>query len=373
MSLHKIAFASLRGLTPALAEEVLSRVADEKEFFELPSAALRSLMGFRNRLFDDDTRARALDEAREEEVFVERNDIRALYFRDDDYPSRLLRCPDAPLMLYSYGDTSFNLDDTYIIGIVGTRHATLYGENFVDSVVGELAATVDGRVVVVSGLAYGIDAKAHNAALGAGVTTVGVLAHGLNTIYPASHRQLAARMVREGGALVTEYRSSDAIHKGNFLARNRIVAGLCDCLLVAESAVKGGALVTARIATDYSRDVFALPGRVTDKYSQGCNRLISGNVAQLVTSASDIVDAMGWPLRPKEGDQASLFDSQPEAQPLSAVEQAIIDAITRKGEATMTELLAKVDIPMPRLIGLLIDMEFRHLIVAIPGGRYRIG
>ncbi|MBD5332681.1 MAG: DNA-protecting protein DprA [Bacteroides sp.] len=365
--LYRLAFSSLRGLNVSLAEEILLRLSGEEEFFTMPSVALRSLMGFRSRLFDDEVRARALAEAREEEKFVVRNDISPLYFRDCSYPSRLRECEDAPVMLYSYGDC--RLDDAYVIGIVGTRHSTVYGENFVADLVAGLKAQLDGRLVVVSGLAYGIDACAHKVALDNGVATVGVLAHGLNTIYPAAHRELAARMVREGGALVTEYRSSDAIHKGNFLARNRIVAGLCDCLLVVESDVRGGALVTARIASDYSRDVFALPGRVSDRYSRGCNQLIASNVAQLVSSASDIIDHMRWPRRAEEGSQTSLFDAEPE---LNEVESAVIDTIRRKGEANMNEIMACVDLPMPRLMGMLVDLEFRNLIVAIPGARYRV-
>lgn len=365
--LYRLAFSFLRGLNVALAAEILQRVSDEEEFFAMPSTGLRALMGFRNRLFDDEVRARALNDAREEEKFVVRNDIHPLYFRDADYPSRLRECDDAPVVLYSYGDCSF--EDAYVIGIVGTRHSTVYGENFIADLVRDLHAQLDGRLVVVSGLAYGIDACAHRVALDNGVPTVGVLAHGLNTIYPAAHRDLAARMVREGGALVTEYRSTDAIHKGNFLARNRIVAGLCDCLLVVESDIRGGALVTARIASDYSRDVFALPGRISDRYSRGCNHLIASNVAQLVTSASDVIDHMRWPRRPREGRQTTIFEAPVE---LNAVEQAVIDTISRKGEANLSEIMANVDIPMPRLMGMLVDLEFRNLITAIPGARYRV-
>ena len=369
MLLHRIAFSSLRSLTPALAAEMLARVPSEKDFFALPSGALSAYMGFRNKLFEDAVRAQALAAAGPEEVFVERNGIRPLYFRDADYPARLLECEDAPLMLYSFGDCPMGRD-SFIIGIVGTRHATAYGDSFVNTLVRELRDALDGRLVVVSGLAYGIDACAHKAALECGVPTVGVLAHGLNTIYPAAHRDLAARMVREGGALVTEYRSSEAIHKGNFLARNRIVAGLCDCLLVVESDIRGGALVTARLASDYSRDVFALPGRVSDRYSRGCNKLIADNVAQLITTASDIIDHMRWPRKPKEGEQTSLFTvDTPE---LSPEEQAVIATITRTGEANTSELLIGTGLAMPRLMGLLVDMEFRNLILSIPGGRYRL-
>ncbi len=224
--------------------------------------------------------------------------------------------------------------------------------------------------MIVSGLAYGIDVAAHLAAISAGLPTVGVLAHGLNTIYPASHRDIAARMIRSGGMLLTDYRSSDNIHKGNFLARNRIIAGLCDCVVVVESDTHGGSLVTARLASAYSRDVFALPGRTSDRYSRGCNHLISSCIASLLTSYDELIDSMRWRRRVSEGEQGELFSDTPPG--LSPEEQAIIDIITTRGDATINELTASIDIPTPRLMGMLVDMEFRSLIAAIPGGRYRI-
>jgi len=366
---YRIAFASLRSLTPALAEEILARLGSEKQFFELTSDQLAASLGFRNRLLDKAVRDKALDEAVNEATFISRNNIRALYFTDPDYPRRLLECDDAPLMLYTLGDCDLN--NARFVSIVGTRHSTAYGSAFVEDLVNGLADKCADPIIIISGLAYGIDVAAHRAALAAGLPTIGVLAHGLNTIYPASHRDIAARMIRSGGMLLTDYRSCDAIHKGNFLARNRIVAGLCDCLVVAESDSHGGALVTARLASAYSRDVFALPGRITDRYSRGCNGLISSCVASLVTSADDIIASMRWPLKASEGDQPALFEHMPPQQ-LSDEEQAIIDTITRRGDATMSELTASVNIPTPRLMGMLIDMEFRSLITALPGGRYQL-
>ena len=365
--IHRIAFASLRSLTPVLAEEILARVGSEQEFFELTSERLAASLGFRNRLFDRAVRDKALAEATNEADFIARNKIRPLYFSDPDYPKRLLECDDAPLMLYTLGDCDLN--EARFVSIVGTRHSTAYGTAFVEDLVNGLAYKCADPIVIVSGLAYGIDVAAHRAALAAGLPTIGVLAHGLNTIYPASHRDIAARMVHSGGMLLTDYRSCDAIHKGNFLARNRIVAGLCDCLIVAESDTHGGSLVTARIASAYSRDVFALPGRITDRYSRGCNGLISSCIASLVTSADDLISAMRWPLKPTADEHPTLFDSMPQ---LSEDEQAIIDTISRRGDATMSELTASVNIPVPRLMGMLIDMEFRSLISAIPGGRYKL-
>ena len=177
-------------------------------------------------------------------------------------------------------------------------------------------------------------------------------------------------MIRSGGMLLTDYRSSDNIHKGNFLARNRIIAGLCDCVVVVESDTHGGSLVTARLASAYSRDVFALPGRTSDRYSRGCNHLISSCIASLLTSYDELIDSMRWRRRVSEGEQGELFSDTPPG--LSPEEQAIIDIITTRGDATINELTASIDIPTPRLMGMLVDMEFRSLIAAIPGGRYRI-
>ncbi|WP_302354527.1 DNA-processing protein DprA [uncultured Duncaniella sp.] len=366
--LYRIAFASMRGLTPALARAILARTGTEERFFSLTAEQISASLGFRNRLFDRSLRDKALREAEDEVKFIERGNIQASYFTDPTYPTRLLECDDAPLMIYTLGDCDLN--DARIVSIVGTRHATSYGTSFVDDLVKGLAEKSADPVVIVSGLAYGIDVAAHLAAISAGLPTVGVLAHGLNTIYPASHRDIAARMISSGGMLLTDYRSSDNIHKGNFLARNRIIAGLCDCVVVVESDTHGGSLVTARLASAYSRDVFALPGRTSDRYSRGCNHLISSCIASLLTSYDELIDSMRWRRRVSEGEQGELFSDTPPG--LSPEEQAIIDIITTRGDATINELTASIDIPTPRLMGMLVDMEFRSLIAAIPGGRYRI-
>ncbi|MCM1355864.1 MAG: DNA-processing protein DprA [Staphylococcus sp.] len=361
---YRIAFSSLRSLTPALAGPILERVGSEQQFFALPETQLSAMMGFNNKLFSRATRDAAIAEARREAEFIESASITPLYFPDRDYPARLLQCDDAPLMLYALGNS--RLDYRHVISIVGTRHATAYGNDFVERLISDLAALLPEKPLIVSGLAYGIDIAAHRAALRAGLPTAAVLAHGLNTIYPAQHRQTAIEMLHNGGTLLTDYRSGTAIHKGNFLARNRIVAGLADTLIVVESASKGGALVTARLAAGYNRDVFALPGRITDKYSSGCNALIASHIAGVITSASDLCRQMGWQTATDTATTTpSLFDT------LTGEEQTIVDIMTERGEVTLQELGARIDIPTPRLMAMLIDMEFRSLILAIPGGRYR--
>ncbi len=362
--IKRIALSSIRGLTIEFARYVIGRVGGIDNFFSLSASQLSAVAGVNSRPFSDAVRAEALREAEREAIFVESNSIRAIFFTDPDYPQRLLECPDAPLMLYGIGDTDLN--SARFISIVGTRHATIYGTEFVETLVRDLAATMTEPIVVVSGLAYGIDIAAHRAALAAGVPTIGVLAHGLNTLYPATHRDAAVRMVRSGGMLLTDYRSVDATHRGNFLARNRIVAGLSDCLVVAESDHKGGAMFTARLAGAYSRDVFALPGRVSDRFSRGCNSLIASNMAQLVTSAEDVAAAMRWPLREPEGTQPALFDE------LTPEEESIMAVLVNRGDASLNDISVRVDLPTHRLMGKLIDMESRGLLTAIPGGTYRI-
>ncbi|QCD38859.1 MULTISPECIES: DNA-processing protein DprA [Duncaniella] len=360
----QIAFSSLRSLSPELADAILDRTGSEEAFFRLSESQLSAVMGFANRLFSQKVRDEALEKARSEADFVESNSIRAIYFRNPDYPHRLLQCDDAPLMLYMLGDCDLN--SRRVVSIVGTRHATAYGCDFTERFVRELSDIMAEKPVIVSGLAYGIDIAAHRAALKAGLPTIAVVAHGLNTVYPPAHRPTAVEMIRSGGGMLTDYPSSASIHKGNFLARNRIVAGLADALVVAESASKGGALVTARLAAGYNRDVFALPGRTSDRYSAGCNALIADHVAGLVSSAADFASQMRWPTAETVPIQPSLF------QELAPEEQAVIDLLTDRGEATLNDLTAHIDIPTPRLMAMLIDLEFRSLILAIPGGRYRL-
>lgn len=350
-------------MNPEYGMTLINRIGSEEIFFELTESQLSAVMGFNSRIFSSSLRSKALEEAAIEERFVRDNSISTIYFTDEKYPQRLLECVDAPLMLYGIGDCDLN--EARFVSIVGTRHATIYGDTFVENLVSDLATKLDEKIVIVSGLAYGIDIAAHRAALKNGIPTIAVLAHGLNTMYPATHRSTAVTIAKSGGMLLSDYRSIDQIHKGNFLARNRIVAGLCDCLIVAESAKRGGALVTARLAAGYNREVMALPGRISDKYSEGCNVLIASNVAALITSADDVISIMNWRVKETEGTQKDLFIN------LTPEESAILEVMTQKGDVTIHDLTSRIDIPVHRLMGLLIDMEFRSLIAGIPGGLYR--
>ena len=231
-----------------------------------------------------------LKRAEEELAFAQAGHVQCIGYNDEAYPARLRECPDAPILLYYRGNASLN--SQHIISMVGTRQITPYGKDLCHTFVKELKQFCPD-VLVVSGLAYGVDIHCHRAALEQNMDTVGVLAHGLDQIYPRFHRDTAVQMVQQGG-LLTEFPSRSNADKRNFVQRNRIVAGMADATIVVESAKKGGSLITAEIAEGYGRDIFAFPGRIGDIYSEGCNNLIRSNSAGLITCAEDFVKAMGW-------------------------------------------------------------------------------
>jgi len=358
---YRIAFSLIRGNSRIIAEELLSKIGNEEVFFNSSSRLLEMQIGKKTKFTDDSYRHQLIEKAQKEVEFINKNNISPIYFNDANYPQRLLDCDDAPLMLYTLGDCDLN--SSHIISVVGTRHATHYGIEMTERIIEGLAKRLD-NIIIVSGLAYGIDIAAHRAALKNGVPTIAVLAHGLNTIYPATHRNVAAEMVKQNGMLITDYTSTDNIHRGNFLARNRIVAGLCDCVIVAESADKGGAIVTAGIADGYHRDVLVLPGRANDPYSQGCNKLIASGRGALITSAQDVIDAMRWTAKHEEGKQCEMFSD------LNEDEQKIIDFISDNPLSSINKISIGIDISISKLTSTLIDMEFRGLITNYPGGRY---
>ena len=363
-SIYQIAFSSLKGISIETANEILSDVGTEENFFRMSDIDLQKLSGTNNRIFDDTYRSGLLENARKEQEFITNKNIGTYYFRDENFPVRLQNAPDAPLLIYSAGRCDLNAKK--IVSVVGTRHATIYGTNLCRELISDLKSKIGNDVVIVSGLAYGVDVTAHLASLDAGLRTVAVMAHGLDMIYPAQHRQTAADIIKEGGAVITEYPSRTRIHRSNFLARNRIIAALSDCTVVVESARKGGALVTANIAASYGRDVFAFPGRTNDEYSEGCNTLITKNVAALITSADDMIDLMCWERKNSKPVQQELFIK------LDSNEQMIYDRLSANGTASVNELSLTVKIPVHKLLSILVDMEFRGIIQSLPGNRYTL-
>ena len=362
---YRIALAGVKGMNRLLAETLVELTGDVSAFFTLSQRELTELTGWNSTLFSEVERGKALLSATNEISFIRKNNITPLFFTDADYPQRLLECDDAPLMLYYKGNTSLQVPR--VVSIVGTRHATPYGKNFVDTLVRDLADACPDTLIV-SGLAYGVDVAAHRAALRYGLPTVGVLAHGLNTIYPAQHRNTAVEMLGNGG-LLTEYTSSQATHRGFFLARNRIVAGLADAVVVVESGIKGGSLFTATIAGDYHRDVFALPGRVGDISSMGCNNLIRQNKAALLTCADDLIEAMGWGNRREQPSQTMLTVER--EVDLTAEEQRIMQYLSLNGEGQINRMAVELDTPIATLSATLVELEFKGCVVAFPGGVYR--
>lgn len=310
----------------------------------------------------------ALKRAAAEMEFVEKHQIQALTLNSEDYPARLRECDDAPVILYYKGNADLN--QRRVIDIVGTRHCTSYGQDLVRKFITRLKELCP-QVLVVSGLAYGIDICAHRQSLGVGYETVGVLAHGLDTIYPYHHRDTAVEMTKHGG-LLTEYMTQTEPLPNNFRQRNRIVAGMSDATIVVESAYKGGALITARIAQDYGRDVLAFPGAVGAPYSEGCNQLIRDNKAGLITSADDFVEAVGWQddvQRQKaeaQGIERQLF---PE---LTAEEQAIVRLLQQTNDLQLNILSVKTNIPIGQLTALLFQMEMKGIVRPLAGGTYHL-
>ena len=300
--------------------------------------------------------------------YMEEHKIRAYTLLDDDYPQRLLECADAPLVLYYIGNADLNQQK--IISIVGTRQITNYGKDICRKFIRELHEMCP-QILIVSGLAYGVDICAHRESLANGMNTLGVLAHGLNQIYPYHHRDTATMMVEHGG-LLTEFMTQTNADKVNFVRRNRIVAGMSDSTIVIESAAKGGSLITAEIAQGYDRAVFAFPGNVNQPFSEGCNNLIRDNGAGLISNAEDFVKAMGWQndamLRQAltEGIERQLF---PE---LSPEEQKIVSLLQQTNDLQLNILSVKTSIPINQITALLFQLEMKGVVKALAGGMYHL-
>ena len=300
--------------------------------------------------------------------FMEEHRVRALTLNSDDYPQRLTECPDAPIILYYTGNADLN--QAKVISIVGTRQITAYGQDLIRRFVSELRAYCP-QVLIVSGLAYGVDINAHRQALENGYETVGVLAHGLDQIYPYRHRDTAAQMLNHGG-LLTEFMSQTNADKPNFVRRNRIVAGMADSVILIESAAKGGGLITAEIAQSYDRSVFAFPGNVGQPFSEGCNNLIRDNGAGLISNAQDFVKAMGWmdeTLRQRanaDGIERNLF---PELTP---EEQQVVSLLKETNDLQLNIITVKTGIAIGRLTALLFQLEMKGVVRPMAGGMYHL-
>ncbi len=303
------------------------------------------------------------EKAEKELEFIQKYKIDVRFYTDKHYPRRLKPCPDAPIIMYSKGN--MNLDEQRIVSIVGTRNATEYGKTICEQLIQGFAER-NHSMLVVSGLAYGIDIHAHKMALKNNVATVGVVGHGLDKIYPSLHADTARKMLENGG-LVSDFPSGTKIDPPNFVRRNRIIAGLADATIVIESAEKGGALITAEIASSYNRDVFAFPGRVDDTYSRGCNKLIRLNGASLIQGIDDLEYFMGWETTEKEKVvQSALFID------LTPDEEKVMELLKNEGELFIDQISSELKMPGSRVSALLLNMEFKNLLLALPGKMYKL-
>lgn len=298
----------------------------------------------------------------EDEIeFIRKHKITPLFYLDEKYPARLKNYQDSPILLYYKGNADLN--SSRMVAVVGTRNATEYGKDWTERFVSEIAAY---NVTVVSGLAFGIDIAAHKAALKNNLPTIGVLGHGFKTIYPSQHKTVSERMQEQGG-LLTEFTHSSDIDKENFPKRNRIVAGMTDAIIVVESGARGGALITAEIANSYNKDVFAVPGRVNDEFSAGCNYLIKQNKAMLIESASDLAFILGW-----ENKKDKPVAQRPLFIELEESEVPIVELLKSKDSLLIDDIALQINYPSSQLAAALLNLEFKGVIKALPGKVYKL-
>jgi len=360
--MHKIALGLIPRIGDINARKLVSHFGCVEAIFHEPYRNLIKIPGIGSGIAKYISDRSYLDTAEKEADYVTKNNIRTFFYLDSDYPFRLRQCDDSPVVFFFKGNC--DLDSSKILSIVGTRNATTRGREMCDKIISGLAAG-HPDLIIVSGLAYGIDIAAHKAALANKLQTIGVLAHGFKTIYPAMHSSVSRTMQNNGG-LLTDFLSDALPERNNFIKRNRIIAGLSDATLVIESGIKGGALITADIANSYNRDVLAVPGRTDDQWSAGCNSLIKNNNAFLTESSDDIEYFLDWkPEKSKSPVQRTLFSD------LDDTEKIIFEMLSKQGELTIDTICRSLEIPVNKLSSLLLQMEFKGLVKCAPGNVYR--
>jgi DNA processing protein len=354
--IHLLALQQIEGIGDIIAKKLVSKCGSAEEVFKSKRKQLESVDGVGTILLKNLMDKTVFVKAEKELSFIRRNEISVQSFQQEGYPERLKHCVDGPLLLFSSG--KINLQNRKVISIVGTRQITAYGVDFCRSLIAELAPL---NPIIVSGYAYGVDIVAHLAAVENNLQTVGIVAHGLDQIYPKSHKKYVAKIESNGG-FMTEFWSNAAPEKENFVKRNRIVAGISEATIVIESAGKGGSLITANMANGYNRDVFAVPGRTSDKYSEGCNNLIKTQKANVLTCAADLIYILNWDLETTaKAVQKQLFVS------LENDEQKVYDYLQKKGKELMDIIALECDFPIFRISGLLLNMELKGVVRPLPG------
>ena len=357
---YQIALTLLPGIGDISGKKFVQYCGSAEAIFKETRKSLEKISGMREASIEAICKPKEYLKRAEEEIdFIEKNAIRPLFFLDADYPRRLLQCDDGPMMLYYKG--AANLNANRIVAIVGTRNITEYGKENCLQLVEDLK---DDNVLIVSGLAYGVDTAAHRAAVKNGIPTVGVMGCGMQQVYPATNKKLANEMLEQGGVL-TECMSGTQPDRENFPRRNRIIAGMADAVVVIESAMKGGSLITADLANSYSRDVFAYPGRVMDIYSQGCNYLIRTNRAHLMESVLNLRYVMRWDSETKNEKQTALF------REFTDDEKLIMDCFGSSAVVSLDDIIVKSELPTTKIAAILLNLEFDGVLMAMPGKRYQ--
>lgn len=364
--LYQIALTMIPSVGDITARNLLQMFGDVETIFKTDRKTLINKTRLSPKIVDEILNPEIITKAEKELFFVEKNKLKTYFINEENYPQRLIDCADAPVLLYFKGNTDFNTEK--VISIVGTRNSTNYGNSFCNTFLEEISSLLP-NTLIVSGLAYGIDINAHRAALKYNLSTVGVLAHGLDRIYPYAHRHTAMEM-EENGGLLSDFPSETEPDRHNFVRRNRIVAGMADAVIVVESDEKGGSLITAEIANSYCKDVFAVPGKTTDKYSKGCNKLISSHKADLLRSTEYFLQQMGWDnessKKKKAPVQRDLF------LVLSDEEQAVIEKLTENESLHIDQLARELSTPAYSLFSTLLEMEMKGLIRNLPGNLYAL-
>ena len=354
--LHLLALLKVEGVGDIVAKKLINHCGSAENIFQLKASKLTSIDGIGQNLIKNLKDKSVFVKAKAELHYIQKNEINVCFYQDDNYPERLKHCVDGPVLLFYSGTINWNTRK--IISIVGTRQITSYGAEFCKKLIEDLAPL---NPIIVSGFAYGVDIVAHQAAIDNNLQTIGILAHGLNQIYPKSHKRYISKMEQNGG-FMTEFWSSSNPEKENFVKRNRIVAGIAEATIVIESAEKGGSLITATMANDYNRDVFAVPGRTSDKLSQGCNNLIKTQRAHLLTSAADVLYILNWELENKSKViQKQLFIS------LDDDEQKIYDYLQQNGKQLLDVIAIVCDFPIFKTASILLNMELKSVVRPLPG------
>jgi len=358
--LYKIGITMLPKIGVVNGKQLIAYCGGAEAVFKEKAKALEKIPNIGSVAIRSIANQKVLSRAEEEIAFIEKNNIQALFYTDKAYPSRLSNCYDSPIMLYFKGTSQLN--NQRVISIVGTRRATNYGKEICREITSHLK---DYNILILSGLAYGIDSCSHRGALDNNIETVGILGHGLDTLYPAQNRRIAEKMIEHGG-LLTEFISKTKPDRENFPKRNRIVAGMSDAVVVIESARKGGAIITADLGNSYNRDVFAIPGRAGDEFSKGCNYLIRTNRAALIENGSNLTYFMGWEkTKKRNNEQPKLFVD------LNTLEQKIYDCILNSKEISIDKITINTSIKPSIVASTLLKLEFEGFIRALPGKLYR--